>query len=350
MPRNSSKLDAGISAATAEKAQIHLASSTHTDSIAAILRVLGKGEKFLVCSHTRPDGDSVGSSLALGMMLEQMGKQAVLVTADRIPSIYRKLPGVERIQTTQRVHGQFDAAILLECDSVERTRLSGLEDLFLINIDHHLTGKSFAQLNWMDHQAVSVGEMVYRLAMAAGVKLTREMATCLYTTVLTDTGGFCYGALKESTFALAQELVAAGADPVATAHEVYFSVAPSKLLLLGAALRRLKREGKIAWLWVTQQEMVQSCATEEDCEGIVNVALGMAGVNIAVFLRELPEGPVRLSLRSSGNVNVAAVAARLGGGGHENAAGCTLEGPLSRALDEVLAQLRHAMTSLAAAG
>jgi bifunctional oligoribonuclease and PAP phosphatase NrnA len=349
MPRNPPKLDAGASAAKAERAQIHLAASPHDEPIDAILQALREGEAFLICSHSRPDGDAVGSMLALGMLLEQMGKQVVLVTADRVPSVYRKLPGADRIQTTMRVHGRFDAAILLECDGVERTKLRGLEKYTLINIDHHVTGKAFGQLNWIDRHAASVGEMVYRLAVSAGAKLTPAMATCLYTTVLTDTGGFCYGALKESTFALAQKLAAAGADPIAIAHEVYFSIPAAKLLLLGAALRKLKREGKIAWLWVTHREMVQTCAADEDCEGIVNVALGIAGVEIAIFLRELPEGLIRLSLRSRGEVNVAAIAAKLGGGGHENAAGCTLEGPLPRALDEILGELRRASDSLAAA-
>ena len=115
------------------------------------------------------------------------------------------------------------------------------------------------------------------------------MATCLYTTVLTDTGGFCYGSTCASTFALAQELVLAGADPVRIAQEVYFSTPMSKLLLLGAALNNLHREGRLAWLWVTHNDMVRTCAAEEDCEGIVNYALSIADVEAAVFLRELPE-------------------------------------------------------------
>jgi len=350
MPRNSSKPGSSLPAIATKTAQIHIAPSPHADSIAAILKRLREGDRFLVCSHTRPDGDAVGSCIALGMLLDQLGKYAVLATADRIPAVYRKLPGADRIQTLQRVQGHFDAAILLECDSVERTKLRGLEDFFLINVDHHVTGKAFAHLNWIDRHAASVGELVYRLAMDAGALLTPEMASCLYTTILTDTGGFCYGAVKESTFTLARDLVAAGANPVAIAHDVYFSIPASKLLLMGAAIRRLKREGRIAWLWVTEEEIQQSRAAEEDCEGIVNVALGIAGVDIAVFLRELPEGLVRLSLRSTGEVNVAEIAARLGGGGHENAAGCTLEGPLSRALKQILAQLRHATRLAAAAG
>jgi phosphoesterase RecJ-like protein len=308
--------------------------------VAAILRVLRQGQRFLVCSHSRPDGDAVGSMLAMGMLLEQMGKQADLLSADRIPNIYRALPRADAIRSALRVHGPYDAVILLECDGLDRTRLRGLEPFFLINIDHHLTGHEFAHLNWIDREAVSVGELVYRLVKAAGATITPEMATCLYTTVLTDTGGFSYGSTRASTFALAHELTLAGADPVRIAQDVFFSTSTAKMLLLGAALSNLKREGRLAWLWVTHHDMVRTCAAEEDCEGIVNCAVCISGVEAAAFLRELPDRRIRLSLRGKGSVNVAAIAERLGGGGHENAAGCTLDGPLPRAVDRILAELR----------
>ncbi|MGA7859706.1 MAG: DHHA1 domain-containing protein [Terracidiphilus sp.] len=142
-------------------------------------------------------------------------------------------------------------------------------------------------------------------------------------------------------------MVEAGADPVRVARNLYFTTPASRLLLLGAALNNLHREGRIAWLWVTQKDMVRTSAAEEDCEGIVNYALSVAGVEAAVFLRELPERQIRVSLRSKGRVNVAAIAEQLGGGGHENASGCTLDGPLGRALDQILAELRPAVLDLA---
>ncbi|HTX77696.1 MAG TPA: bifunctional oligoribonuclease/PAP phosphatase NrnA [Terracidiphilus sp.] len=318
------------------------------EPIAAILDLLRRGERFLVCSHSRPDGDAVGSMLAMGMLLENLGKRADLVTADRIPSIYRALPGAEAIRCVMRVHGPYDAAILLECDSLDRTRLRGLESFYQVNIDHHATGRAFAHLNWIDRDATSVGELVYRLIQAAGVKVTPAMAQCLYTTILTDTGGFCYGATRASTFALAEELTRAGADPVRIAQEIYFSTAMAKLLLLGAALTNLKREGRVAWLSISHNDMVRTCAAEEDCEGIVNYAISLAGVEAAAFLRELPEGRIRVSLRSKGRVDVSSLAARLGGGGHENAAGVTLDGPVPRALEEILGQLRPAVEAISA--
>jgi phosphoesterase RecJ-like protein len=315
------------------------------DVTGEILSVLRQGERFLVCSHSRPDGDAVGSMLAMGMLLEQMGKRADLVTADEIPAIYRSLPGVDAVRTATSVQGPYDAAILLECDGLARTGLRGMEQLFLINIDHHLSGRKFAHLNWIDCRASSAGELVYRLVKAAGVTITPETATCLYTTVLTDTGGFCYGSTQASTFALARELVLAGANPIRIARDVYFSTTISRMLLLGAALGNLKREGRLAWLWITHQDMVRTGASDEDCEGIVNFAACISGVDAAAFLRELPDRSIRLSLRSKGTVNVAAIAERLGGGGHQYAAGCALKGPLPRAIEQILTKLRSGMVS-----
>lgn len=313
------------------------------DPVQAILDVLRRGRQFLVCSHARPDGDALGSMLACAMMLRQMGKQADMASADRVPVLYRHLPGAGEIRPAQQVSGEYDAVILLECDGLERAGLSGLDAYFLINIDHHLSGRGYANLNWIDRQAASVGEMVYRLAKAAGASITPEIATCLYTTLLTDTGGFSYGSIQASTFELARDLVEAGADPVRIAQEVCFSTPISKMLLLGAALNNLQREGRVAWLWVTHQDMMRTCAADEDCEGIVNFAIGIADIQAAAFLRELPDGKVRMSLRSKGRLNVAAIAEGLGGGGHENASGATVDGPLSRARDQIVGILRAAV-------
>jgi len=321
--------------------------NTADDSIAEILKVIREGERFLVCSHSRPDGDAVGSMLAMGMLLEKMGKRADLVSADRVQPVYCALPGADNIRTVMRVQGSYDAAILLECDQVERTRLQGLEELFQINIDHHTTGLEFAHINWIDHHAACVGEMVYRLFLAAGIDVTPEVATCIYTTVLTDTGGFIYGGTRASTFELARDLTLAGADPIRIAQKVYFSASMAKLLLLGAALRNLHREGRVAWLWITYEDMVRSCALEEDCEGIANYALSIAEVEAAVFMRELPENRILVSLRSKGKINVAEIAERLDGGGHESASGCSLTGPLSRARDQILGELRTALSGIA---
>ena len=223
---------------------------------------------------------------------------------------------------------------------MQRTRLTGLERHYLINIDHHATARPFADVNWIDPHACATAEMIFRLAREAGVNISPEVATCLYTAVLTDTGSFCFNGTTERTFALAQELVRCGADPVSIAHNVYFSTQLSKMRLLGAALNGLQRDGSLAWMHVDRETMERCDATEEDCEGLVNYALAIKGIEVALFFREQPDGRFRVSLRSKGAVNVAAVAQALGGGGHECASGCAVDGPLAVAIDRLLAQLR----------
>ncbi len=314
-------------------------------SIHAVLNAIERGQRFLVSAHARPDGDAVGSILGCAMILEQLGKQVEMVSCDRVPLIYRTLPCSSAIRQVSRVEGEYDAVILLECDGIERSRLRGLEGRFLINIDHHVSGRTFADINWIDTEACAVAEMVYDLAMHAGVRITPEMATCLYTAVLTDTGSFCYDGTDAHTFELAAELVRHGAKSAAIAKDVYFSHPTSKMMLLGAALSNLRREGRIAWMWVTHDDMLRTNAAEEDCEGIVNYAIAIAGVDVAIFLRELSNHRVRLSLRSKGEVNVARIAERFGGGGHQHASGCTLDGPLPDASEMILEVARDMLRS-----
>jgi len=195
-------------------------------------------------------------------------------------------------------------------------------------------------VNWIDPYATATGEMVYRLAREAGVKITPEIATCLYTALMTDTGSFMFKGTDEHTFGLARELVLSGADPVTCARNIYFAHSTAKMRLLGAALSNLHREGPLAWIWVTREQMERTQAKEEDCEGIVNYALSIQDVEVAAFFREMPNGGYRVSLRSKGKLNVAALAERLGGGGHECASGFAVEGPLAVAVGRVIELVR----------
>src|SRR5450631_1993129 len=233
-----------------------------------VLRQIEQRETFLLTSHARADGDAVGSSLACGEILRRMGKRAEVVLRDGVPRVYQQLPFADTVVRAQRVNGNYEAAIILECDSIQRTRLEGLEGRFLINIDHHKSGRAFADVNWIDPKAVATAEMVYRLAREAGVKVSPEIATCLYTAVLTDTGSFMFEGTNEHTFSLARELVLAGADPAHCARNVYFGHSTAKMRLLGAALSNLHREGPLAWIWVTQEQMRSFGARAEDCEDI----------------------------------------------------------------------------------
>ncbi|MGC1784775.1 MAG: bifunctional oligoribonuclease/PAP phosphatase NrnA [Acidobacteriaceae bacterium] len=317
------------------------------DGQTAVLEAIRQRHRFVVTSHARPDGDAVGSVLAMWMVLKELGKHAEMLLYDRVPLIYRTLPSAEHIRHAAALpaNSLADAIILLECDGVARSRIQGIEEKFLVNIDHHSSGRRFADVNWIDTEASAVAEMVYRIAVAANVRICPAMATCLYTALLSDTGSFCYERTSAETFALARNLVDLGAIPARIAQDVYFSNPASKMRLLGAALTTLQREGRMAWLWVTHSDMIRLGAVEEDCEGIVNYAISISGVEVAVFLRELPNHSVRLSLRSKGKVRVAEVAEQFGGGGHGNASGCTLDGPLYSAMDRILDELRRHLHS-----
>jgi phosphoesterase RecJ-like protein len=306
-----------------------------------VLKQIERRNRFLLTSHARPDGDAVGSALACCQILRSLGKDAEVVLRDGVPRIYQPLPFADKVVQAERVNGNYEAAIILECDSIQRTRLEGLENRFLISIDHHLSGRPFAHVNWIDPEAVATAEMVYRLARAVDAEISPGIATCLYTALLTDTGSFMFAGTNEHTFALARELVRAGADPVQCARSIYFAHSTAKMRLLGAALSSLRREGPLAWIWVTQEQMERCHAKEEDCEGLVNYALAIQDVEVAAFLRELPNGRYRVSLRSKGGLNVAAVAERFGGGGHECASGFSLEGPLDAAVEKILVELRQ---------
>lgn len=306
-----------------------------------VLRQIEQRERFVLTSHARPDGDAVGSALACCQVLRAMGKQADVVLHDGVPRIYRSLPFADQVLQADTVPGNYEAAIILECDSIHRTRLEGLESRFLINIDHHTSGRPFAHVNWIDPHAVATAEMVFRLAREAGVKFSPEIATCLYTALMTDTGSFMFQGTNDNTFALARELVLAGADPAHCARGIYFAHSSAKLRLLGEALRNLNLEAHLGWIWVTQKQMERCGAREEDCEGLVNYVLSIGDVEVAAFFRELPDGRYRVSLRSKGKLNVARVAEAFGGGGHECASGCAVDGPLAEAVRLVLSQLRR---------
>ncbi len=314
--------------------------------IDALLERIGQYDSFLITSHERPDGDAIGSALGTMHLLKALGKRATVVFADPIPAIYQTLPGAESI--VSRIPSRpMDATILLECSSFTRASLDhatffARPPRYSFNIDHHLSGRPFADFNWIDPTACAVGAMIYQVAMRAGVEISSAMATCLYTAVLTDTGSFTYEGTSASTFALAQHLVERGADPNRTAQHIYFSNTPGRVRLLGTALNRMELDAPIAWTTITLDDMQQAEGSVEDCEGIVNHLIAIAGVEAAAFFREvIPDQQYRLSLRSKGSVDVAAVAERFGGGGHRNASGCTLEGTRAEVTRKVSNALRN---------
>jgi len=309
-----------------------------------VLQEIRARQRFVVTSHARPDGDGIGSALAFGQILRVMGKEADVVMHDGVPRIYQNLPFAERAMQADLVPAN-DAVVMLECDSVRRAGLEGLESCFLINIDHHASGRNFAHINWIDSSVMATAELVYRFARRACVPVDRDIATCLYTALMTDTGSFMFEGTNEHTFTVARELVLAGADPAVCARHIYFGHSTAKMQLLGAALSNLHRDGPLAWISVTQEQMQRFDAREEDCEGLVNYALSIGDVQVAIFFRELPDSRYRVSLRSKGEVNVSTVAEHFGGGGHKCASGCSLDGPLQIAVSRVVERLRSETTA-----
>ena len=313
--------------------------------IQSLLEFFRSNRRLLLTSHARPDGDAVGSVLALAEVLDQLGCHTDIILADSSPFIYRTLPNIHRIHHTPSANDidptGTHPAILLECDGTARTGLLGLENRTLVNIDHHASGRPFGTLNWIDEHACAVAAMVYRIAIAAKVDITPSMATCLYTAILSDTGSFTYPSTNAETFALAHDLAARGANPSQIARDLYFSNPASKIRLLGTALSNLQCDGPLAWSWVTSDDMDQAGAGAEDCEGVVNYLIGIVDIEAAVFLREVPDtSQFRLSIRSKGKLDVSRVAEHFGGGGHRSASGCILDGPLDVAIERILTQLR----------
>jgi len=322
-----------------------LEAKPHAVQIDDLLAAFRSHPSFILASHTRPDGDAIGSVLALAEVLDQLGCQADVVFADPIPSSYSTLPNIGRIHHTPSANDVDPTgttpAILLECDSIVRTGLLGLEGRTLINIDHHASGRPFASVNWIDEHACAVAAMVYHVAVAANVDITPSMATCIYAGILSDTGTFTYSSTTADTFAMVHHLAACGANPSRIARDIYLSNPASKIRLLGIALSNLQCDDDLAWTWVTSEDMDRIGAVAEDCEGVVNYLISIAGVESAVFLREVANADqFRLSIRSKGETDVARIAERFGGGGHRNASGCTLDGPLPVALERILTQLR----------
>src|SRR5207248_8768581 len=287
--------------------------------------------------------------LALGRALEGRGWSVAYGGPHAAPGALGFLPGVERYRRLAEVGGPFDVAVLTDCPSPQRTE--GLIDQarraarLIVNIDHHPDNRSFADVNWLDVEAAATGEMVYELLDALGVPLTPAMATNLFTAIHTDTGSFRYSNVTARTFMIAAALVAAGARPELVSESLYERRAPDALRWLGEALARVEvsADGQVGWLALPASAVPERIVESEE---LVNYPRSVASVRVACLLREL-DGTVKVSLRGKGDVDVQKIAAQFGGGGHVNAAGCTVPGPLPEATRVVLAAVRRAVDGAA---
>jgi bifunctional oligoribonuclease and PAP phosphatase NrnA len=302
--------------------------TTTSAELQRIVEAIRSRERFLLSSHARPDGDSIGSQLAMAYALRALGKQAAVVNSDAAPPPLQQFPGVRDITIAPSVDGAFDAAIIMECSDLGRTGVAGLDRYFVINIDHHPGNSEYGAINWFDSGAAACGEMVYHIVRALGVRLTVEIATHIYMAILTDTGSFHYSSISPRTFEICREALEAGVDPVAVARNVYDSNNMGRLKLFGAVLSamQLDETGRIVIVYLDHEIARAAGGTYEDTEGLINLPLTVKEIQAVVFFKQIEGDEYRVSMRSKGDVDISAVAKQFGGGGHKNAAGCTVSG------------------------
>jgi bifunctional oligoribonuclease and PAP phosphatase NrnA len=305
-----------------------------------------RGGEALLLGHVHPDADVLGTLLALGLALEQRGWRVILAGPHPVPEPLAFLPGADRYQAWTAPPQAYGVVVMTDCPNparaeglLEAARGPGAE---VINIDHHPDNQRYGTINWIDPAAAATGEMIFDLLRTLGVKLTAEIALNLFTAIHTDTGSFRYSNTTSRTFRIAADLVECGAPPALVTDRLYQRRPPDALRLLGEVLRRIRvsDDGQVAWLPVEGGLVTDAFMAAED---LVTYPRSIAGVRVAALLREEGPGVVKASLRGKGDVPVNRIAQTFGGGGHENAAGCTLSGTLEEATETLLAAVRDVL-------
>ncbi|MBI4745965.1 MAG: bifunctional oligoribonuclease/PAP phosphatase NrnA [Deltaproteobacteria bacterium] len=298
-----------------------------------IIEELRSNDSFLIVSHINPDGDAIGSSLALAGGLKAIGKKATVFINDSVPDIVRFLPGSSEVVYELLAGDQFDAAIVVDCGTPKQlgekfNAFKGYKKL--LNIDHHATNLNFADVVFLDPDACATGAMIYRILKTMQIEITREIALSIYTTIVVDTGSLHYGNSNPEAFRIAGEMVDIGVEPWVVAENLYESQPEGRIRLHSMALNTLTThyDGKIGFIMVSKEMYKATGTTAEDTDGIVNYARSLKGVEVAMFIREISPDKYKASLRSKGRVDVTRIAGRYDGGGHVNAAGCLLKGSL----------------------
>ena len=310
-----------------------------------ICSAIRQRQHFAVTSHARPDGDAIGSQLAMAYALRALGKTVRIVDKDPAPPQFDVFPGVRDMEITPSVEGDLDAVIVMECGDLSRTGVTGFERYFVINIDHHPGNKNYGAINWFDEGAAACGEMVFDVIEALGVTLTPEIATHLYIAILTDTGGFHFSHITPRTFEICRRCTEAGAQPEAIARAVYDSSTLGRLRQMGAVLHNLELEagGRLGLAHLSLKLLEDTGSTHEDSDGVINLPLTVKEIQAVAFFKEIAPDDYRISMRSKGAVDVNRVAGTFGGGGHKNAAGCSINGPYADVRAKLLAELTRAL-------
>ena len=335
-----------------------VASDTESQPIAGsvqscIWEVLTDGTPVVVTSHCRLDGDGAGAALGLWHGLRNQGIKAHLFLQPPVPEVFDFLPGLNKMVTDPEELPQRFHLVVMDCGSV--SRIGPLIDytdraVKIINIDHHRTHQNFGDINLIRQDVSCSGELVYGILSEAGAELTPEVAVCLYTAIITDTGRFSYGNTTRTAFQICARLVEAGANPSEVSERIYYSPPASVMRLRGLTIGTLalEEDGRIATCHITRETFETTGTKPVDTQGFADIPISAKGVEGSALLKELsPEYDpeyVKVSLRSRpsvDSVDVCAVAESFGGGGHRHAAGCELEGPLETARQRVVDAIRR---------
>jgi phosphoesterase RecJ-like protein len=309
----------------------------------AILRALDAPGPFLITGHVRPDGDFLGTALALALWLRARGEGATVVSCEGVPEPYGFLPGADTVSTEFPHDPGARIAIIVDTPLPERT--GAPPGYFeggrgLINIDHHPDNPGFGDATFVDPSASSSAVLAFEILQAAAAPIDAAIASALYVGIMTDTGGFRFTNTDATALRAAGELVVLGARPAELAREVYGSLSAQELRLLGRVLSSVQSalDGRVSILCVTDDMRSEARTGEDGIEGLASYGRDVEGTEVAVLLRETG-GTVRASLRSAGDVDVGAVARELGGGGHRAAAGVVLDGPVADARERVVSAI-----------
>jgi bifunctional oligoribonuclease and PAP phosphatase NrnA len=296
--------------------------------LSQVVELIENKQVFGITTHVRPDGDGVGSSLGLCWLLRSLGKDAEVIVSDSVPPAYQTLPGAENIRLVKEIDRNYDAVFVIECSDVERPHIKNLDQEFTVNIDHHATCEHFGTINWIDSTASAVGEMIYNLCKAIGGRVTKEIAECVYMALVTDTGSFHFPNTTDRTLKVASELVKVGVKPSEISEAVYNGYSWGRIELMREVLNTVRRDytGKVAYMRQSLAMKQLSNAIDGDNANFVNIPLSAKEVIAVCYMREVAPNSYRVSLRSKGDVNVAKICEKFGGGGHKNAAGCAVQG------------------------
>jgi phosphoesterase RecJ-like protein len=303
-----------------------------------LLSFLKREDHFFIATHINPEADALGSALALAYALEALKKQTVMFVRDLVPDFYRFLPNNEKFtHSTSQIQPSDYNLILLDCNTLDRAGIEGLNFKSSLVIDHHETGKDFGDIKWVEPKAAATGMMIFYLLKELGSRITEEIAINLYSAIAIDTGTFRYSNTTAEVLNVSSELIQCGANPALISQNLYEMWSEKRFRLLILALNTLEIRNDIAFISVTRDMFKETGTGAEDTENFPGFPRMIGNIKLSVFFREISNDYWKVSLRSKGKINVAEIAESFGGGGHKNAAGFRFKGPLG-SLKEVISK------------